>query len=79
MFNLIPHREKLLTASLSTVWENTDGCSKQYICASALYLMSVMSQYYSVIIDQVISAPGNGKEVLYGLNDVDKRCIYQFM
>ena len=41
----------LLTTSLSTIWESTDGCAKQYICASALYLMSVMSQCYSVIID----------------------------
>ena len=37
-------KEKKLTASLSTIWENTDGCAKQYRFASALYLMSVMSQ-----------------------------------
>ena len=36
--------EKVLKTSLSTIWENTDGCAEQYICASALYLMSVMSQ-----------------------------------
>ena len=28
--------KKLLTELLSTVCENTDGCAKQYICASAL-------------------------------------------
>ena len=33
--------KQVLTISLSTIWENTDGCSEQYICASALYLMSV--------------------------------------
>ena len=38
--------------------------------------MSVMSQYYSVIIDRGISAPGHGKEVVDGLNDVNKRYIY---
>ena len=38
-----------------------------------------MSQYYSVIIDRGISAPGNGKEVVYGLNTVDKSYRYQFM
>ena len=48
-------------------------------CASALYLMSVMSQCYSVIIDWGISAPGHGKEVLDGPNAVDKRYIYKFM
>ena len=41
--------------------------------------MLVMSQCYSVIIDQVISAPGHGKEVEDGINAVDKRYIYQFM
>ena len=43
--------KKVLTTSLSTIWENNDGCAEQYICASALYLMSVMSQTYSIIID----------------------------
>ena len=52
---------------------------KQYICASALYLISVMSQCYSVIIYQGISAPGHGKEVVDGINDVDKSYIYQLM
>ena len=41
--------------------------------------MSVMSQCYSIIIDQGISAPGHGKEVVDGLNDVDNRYIYQLM
>ena len=41
--------------------------------------MSVMSQTYSIIIDQGISAPGHGKEVVDGLNAVDKRYIYQLM
>ena len=41
--------------------------------------MSVMSQCYSIIIDIGISAPGNGKEVVDGLNAIDKRYIYQLM
>ena len=41
--------------------------------------MSVMSQTYSIIIDRGISAHGHGKEVVDGLNDVDKRYIYQLM
>ena len=71
--------KQLLTTSLSTVWENTDGCAEQYICASALYPMSVMSQDFSIISYRGISAPGNGQEVVYGLNAVDKRYIYQLM
>ena len=38
--------KKVLTSTLSTIWENTDGCAEQYICASALYLMSVIYQCY---------------------------------
>ena len=53
--------KKILKISLSKIWENTDGCSEQYRCASALYLMSVMSQCYSIIIDRGINAPGHGK------------------
>ena len=38
-----------------------------------------MSQCYSIIIDQSISVPGNGKDVVDGLNSVNKRYIYQLM
>ena len=71
--------KKLLTTSLTKIWENTDGCDEQYICASAIYLMSLMSKTYSIIINWGISAPGHGKEVIDGLNAVDKHYIYQLM
>ena len=71
--------KQVLTISLSTIWENSDGCAEQYIFASALYLMSVMSQTYCIIIDKGIRAPGSGKEVVDGPNAVDKLYIYQFM
>ena len=51
--------EKVLKTSSSTIWETTDGCAEQYRCASAMYLMSVISQTYSLIIDRGISAPGH--------------------
>ena len=41
--------------------------------------MSVISQTYSIIIDRGISAHGHRKEVVDGLNAVDKRYIYQLM
>ena len=75
LISLIKNKQ-LLTTSLSTIWENTDGCAEQYRCASALYLMSVMSKTYSIIIDRGISAPGHGKEVVDGLTAVDKIYIY---
>ena len=64
---------------MSTIWGNTDGCSEQYTCASALCLVSVMSQCYSIIIDRSISATWHGKELVDVLNAVDKRYIYQLM
>ena len=42
--------KKVMTTSLSKIWENTYGCAEQYICAT-----------------------GYSKEVVDGLNDVDKR------
>ena len=71
------NNKTILTTPLSTIWENTDYCAEQNRCASALYLLSVMSQTYSIIISRGISAPGNGKEVVDGLNAVDERYIYQ--
>ena len=62
--------QKVLTSTLSTIWENTYGCAEQYICASALYLMSVLYQCFSIIIDRGISATGYVKEVVNGLNAI---------
>ena len=41
--------------------------------------MSVMLQCYSVIIDRGISEPGQGKDVVYGLNAIKKNYRYQLM
>ena len=41
--------------------------------------MSVMSKHYSVIIDRGISAPVHGKEVVDGLNAIDKSYIYHLI
>ena len=41
--------------------------------------MTVMSRCCSIIIYWGISVPGHGKEVVDGLNSVDKRYIYQLM
>ena len=66
-------------SSLSIIWENTDGCAYQYICASKIYLMSDMYQCYSVITDCGIIVPGQGKEVIDGLNEINKHCIHKLV
>ena len=71
--------QKVLSSTLSTIWGKTNGCAEQYICASTLCLMSFFSECYSIIIDRGISAPGHGKEVVDGLNAIDKRYTYQLM
>ena len=76
---LIELLKKLLTSALSTIWESTDGCAEQYRCASELYLMPVLSQCWSILFYLDIIAPGHGKDVVDGINDIDKCYIYQFM
>ena len=71
--------QKLLTSTLSTIWENTDGCAEQYICVSALYLMTILSQRHPIIFYRGISETGHGKGVVDGLNSIDKRYMYQLM
>ena len=41
--------------------------------------MPVMSNCYQVIVDCGISAPGYDKEVVDGINAIEKRYIYQLM
>ena len=41
--------------------------------------MSVFFQCYSIIIYQGICAPGHGKDVVDGINVIDKSFIYQLM
>ena len=62
-------RQKCLGASLSIIWENIDGCTEHYRCATALYLLSISSQSYNIITDRGISAPRHDREVVYDLND----------
>ena len=55
------NNKQILTKSFRKILKNTEGCAQQYRCASALYLMSVLSKTYSIIIDCGKIAPGHGK------------------
>ena len=61
------------------ILDHTDGCAKQYRCGNALYLLSVLSISYNVIIDRAICAPGHGKSIIDGLNAVDKHYLRKVM
>ena len=53
---------------MSTVWEDTDGCSNQYSCALGIYLMAVLSSSYVIIMDSAVNTPGHEKNFVYELN-----------
>ena len=64
---------------LITIWGNTYGCTEQYRYATALYLISMLSQAFYVIIYRVTSELGHVIEVVDGLNTIDKSFIFQLM
>ena len=60
---------------MSTLWEDNDGCAKQYLCALAIYLMTVFSYSYGIIMDRAINAPDHGNNVVNGINVTEKRYL----
>ena len=58
-----------MTKKKSNIWENTDGCAEQYICATAIYSLSMLYHAYNIVIDCGVGAPVHGKYVVDGLND----------
>ena len=63
----------------STIWDNKDGCAYQYRCANALYLLSMLSHSYNTVIYRGVGSPGNGKDVVDGLNATNKRFLSMFV
>ena len=57
------------------IFEETDGCCKQYRCGTALWLLSMLSSKFDITIDRAIGAPGHGKDVVDWLNATDKRFL----
>jgi hypothetical protein len=63
----------------TTILDHLDGCSKQYRCGTAIYLLSVLSSQFGVTVDRMIGAPGHGKDVVDALNATTKKYIKQKM
>jgi hypothetical protein len=59
--------------------DDTDGCAKQYRCATALFLLTLLSCVHNVTIDRAVGAPGHGKDIVDGLNAADKRYLIMKM
>ena len=75
VFNTNLIETKRLARNKSTVWEKTDGCEKQYICAALIYLMKILASTTQLVIYRTIVTPGHGKDVVDGLNARDKRYL----
>ena len=57
------------------MWNQIDGCAKQYRCYIAYYLMSFLSKSYQIVIDRAVDTPGHGKDVVDGFNSVQNRYL----
>ena len=57
----------------STLWEVTDGCSKQYRCGKSLLLLFHLATAYDIVIDRCVDAPGYGKGIIDAIHGVEKR------
>ena len=66
-----------MSAALIIIWENIYGYDEHYRCATALYLMSMLPNSFSIIIHCGISEPGHDREVVDSLNTIEKRFILQ--
>ena len=56
-----------------TIFNNTDGCAKQYRCAAALHFISIFCDNKDFCIDRAIGAHVHDKDLVYGLNACDKQ------
>lgn len=61
------------------LFDNTDGCAKQYRCWVAVYLLTLLAVSQSIMIDRAIKAPGHGKDIVDGLNATDKSYLKESM
>ena len=52
-----------------------DGCSKQYRCASAIYLLSCLYLEFCIIMYRAVGEPVHEKDVVDVLNYRDKLVI----
>ena len=64
---------------MSKLWEDTNGCAKQYRCVFVIYLVTVLSSQYCIIMDRAINAHGYVQIVLDGLTSTKKCYLKETM
>jgi hypothetical protein len=71
--------EGRIKESVTKFLEETDGCGKQYRCATACFLLSLLASTHKIVINRAIRAPGHGKDEVDGLDATDKRYLSEKM
>ena len=77
-FDSVFYGKKNVLIEGGTIFDNTDGCAKEYRCATALHLLSIFSTKM-FCIDRAIWAPGHGKYLVDALNSCDKQHLKRYM
>ena len=69
----------VLVENQTVILDHTDGCCAQYRSASAICLLSMLSNFFLVPINRMIHAPSHGKGKVDGLGAVTKRFLLNCM
>ena len=62
-------------SGMSTLWEDTHGCSKQYRCALSVYLITLLSSPYDIIFYSALNAPVHGNNFVDGINATNRNYL----
>ena len=65
----------ILVCGISTLWEYTNGCAKKYRCYLAIYLMTVLSSSYVIIMYHGTNVLGQRNNCFDGLNATDNHYL----
>ena len=60
--------KQILPPYLKTMWYHTCGCANKYRFVPAIYLLSCLALWFSIIIEIAVVKPGHVKDVVDGLN-----------
>ena len=58
---------------IEEILDGSDGCSEQYQCGTALYMLWKFSRGRDIIYDRAIDSPGHGKKQIDGYSGDDKK------
>ena len=64
--------ENKISVKYDIICYTTHGCSKQYRCENAMWLLYLLELIYRMIINICINAPGHGRRKIYGINVSNK-------